>query len=155
MFNRTTSTKLFAPSCQDRKEKYFPISPNLAPFAPLRESSFIRSFPYRAKPVLSPSFVRINSTEGTPIPQRIKSQFRISKPETNYDSNPKSQFRNPKQCQNSNYQNLKLFNSLVLEIRNYVIRICFVFRISCFEFTFLFNLGALCIFARGIVHPIP
>ena len=36
MFNRTTSTKFFAPRRQDRKEKYFPISPNLACFAPLR-----------------------------------------------------------------------------------------------------------------------
>ena len=36
MFNRTTSTKFFAPRRQDRKEKYFPISPNLASFAPLR-----------------------------------------------------------------------------------------------------------------------
>jgi len=41
----------------------------------------------------------------------------------------KSQFRNPKQCNDSNYQNLKLFNSLVLEIGNYVICICFEFRI--------------------------
>jgi hypothetical protein len=36
MFIRTTSTKFFAPRRQDRKEKYFPISPNLASFAPLR-----------------------------------------------------------------------------------------------------------------------
>ncbi len=74
----------------------------------------------------------------------MKSQFRISKPETNYDSNSKFQFRNPKQCQNSSFQNLKLFNSLVLKIRNYVIRICFGFQISRFEFAFLLNLGVLC-----------
>ncbi len=36
MFNIMTSTKFFAPRRQDRKEKYFPISPNLASFAPLR-----------------------------------------------------------------------------------------------------------------------
>ncbi len=30
--------------------------------------------------------------------------------------------------------NLKIFNSIVLKIRNYVIWICFQFRISCFEF---------------------
>ncbi len=34
------------------------------------ESSFIRSSPHRAKPVLSPSFVRINSPEGTPRARR-------------------------------------------------------------------------------------
>ena len=32
---------------------------------PRGESSFIRSSPHRAKPVLSPSFVRINFAEGT------------------------------------------------------------------------------------------
>jgi len=58
--------------------------------------------------------------------------------------NPNFEYRNPKQCQNSNYQNFNLFNSLVLEIGNYVIWICFEFRISCFEFAFLFNLGVLC-----------
>jgi hypothetical protein len=46
MFNRTISIKFFAPRRQARKEKYFSISPNLASFAPLRESSFIR-FPKR------------------------------------------------------------------------------------------------------------
>ncbi len=66
--------------------------------------------------------------------QRLKSEFRISKLETNYDSNPKSQFRNSKQYPNSNYQNLKLFNSIVLKIRNFVIWICFDFRISSFYF---------------------
>ena len=43
---------------------------HLAVFASLRELSFIRSSPFRAKPVLSPSFVRINSAEGMPRPQR-------------------------------------------------------------------------------------
>jgi hypothetical protein len=78
-----------------------------------------------------------------PRPQRMKSEFRISKPETNYDSNPKSQFRNSKQHQNSNYRNHKLFNSRDLEIRKFVIRICFVFRISCFEFFVLRSWRAL------------
>ncbi len=42
MFNRTNSTKIFAPRRQVGKENSFPISPDLASFAPLRESSFIR-----------------------------------------------------------------------------------------------------------------
>jgi len=62
----------------------------------------------------------------------MKPQFRVSKPEAKYDSHPKSQFRNPNQCYNSNYQNLNLFNSLVLEIGNYVIWICFESRVSTF-----------------------
>ncbi len=40
------------------------------------------------------------------------------------------------------------------EIGNYVIRICFVFRISCFEFAFLFNLCVLFAFAaRPVEYP--
>ncbi len=86
--------------------------------------------------------------------QKVKSEFRISKPETNYDSNPKSRFRNSKQHSNLNYQNLKLFNSIVLKIRNCVIWICFDFQISCFEF-FVLLLGVLCAFARECSYPIP
>ena len=41
------------------------VSTNILKRPDLRESSFIRSSPHRAKPALSPSFVRINSAEGT------------------------------------------------------------------------------------------
>jgi hypothetical protein len=42
MFNGTTSTIFIAQRCQEHKEKNYPISPNLASFAPLRETAIIR-----------------------------------------------------------------------------------------------------------------
>jgi hypothetical protein len=43
MANRTISKKIFAPRRQAGKEKSLSFSPNLASFAPLRESSLIRA----------------------------------------------------------------------------------------------------------------
>jgi len=74
MFNRTTSTKFFAPRRQDRKE-------------------------------LNLNF----------------------------------EYRNPKQCQNSNYQNFKLFNSLVLEIG--IMPFGFVSNFGFRASSFLFSLS--------------
>jgi hypothetical protein len=61
--------------------------------------------------------------------ERIKSEIRISKFE----------YRNSKQILNSNAQLLKIIKKVfipndkfVLNIRILVIRVCFVFRISCF-----------------------
>ncbi len=48
VFARTIFSPILSLSRQDRKdrkENFFPIFPNLAPFAPLRESSSIRFFP--------------------------------------------------------------------------------------------------------------
>ena len=79
---------------QGRKGNFFSISPNFAPFAPLRGSSFIRSSLFRAK--------------------TAKNEIPISNIETrtNHDSNSKSEYRNQKQYQNSNDQNSKLFSQL-------------------------------------------
>ena len=49
--------------------------------------------------------------------------------------NPKFEYRNPKQYQNSIDQNSKLFSQSVLNICISVIIICFVFRISIFVFS--------------------
>ncbi len=62
MFKKTNSAKIFAPRRQDRKdgkEKYFSISPNLAPFAPWNtDSTEIELFAQSAIPRGELSFIR-------------------------------------------------------------------------------------------------
>ena len=82
---RTTSTKFFAPRRQDRKEIFFPTSPNLAPFAPLRESSCIKSIPGFYK-TLDPSTREPRLARERSAPQR-------SRPTANFSLTPRPEIR--------------------------------------------------------------
>jgi len=87
--------------------------------------------------MITANFELIGKVILPPLIIKYKIQFRISKLETNFKlESPKSKYRNPKQYQNSNDQNSKLFSQSVLNICISVIVICFEFRISCFGILF-------------------
>ncbi len=93
MFNRTTSTKFFAPRRQDRKEKYFPISPNLAFFASLRlapwnilstEALFFHSrYYFTGRAPWNTDSTKIELFARSAIPQGESSFIRFLKPKFN------------------------------------------------------------------------
>ncbi len=66
MVNRTTSIMCIASRRQARKEKYFPISPNLASFASSRELSFFR-FQRRIQRATGGAFFRPFAAERSTI----------------------------------------------------------------------------------------